>query len=114
MKVRKCALYTPYPFIFMHCVHVIAGFTLHRFGLGNALPKIQLPNFFLPPQELEQTMRQLKMTALTRPPPRGLDHSASDSHKEFQQPNTVSERTRPDLSLQDMQRVARIFASKPS
>ncbi|XP_065885482.1 uncharacterized protein [Dysidea avara] len=86
-----------------------------RFGLGNALPKIHLPNFFLPPQGLEQTMRQRKMTALTRPPPRGLDHtSVSDKHKESQQSNMVSERTRPDLSLQDMQRVARIFASKPS
>jgi len=55
------------------------------------------------------------MTALTRPPPRGLDHtSVIEKHKESQQPSTVSERTRPDLSLQDMQRVARIFASKPS
>ena len=90
-------------------------FVVYRFGLGNMPPKIQLPNFFMPPQELEQTMRRLKMTALTRPPPREFDHVSVTSEKQkMTQPRMVEEKTRQNLSLQDMQRVARIFASKPS
>lgn len=30
----------------------------------------QLPNFFMPPEELEESMRRLRASALTRPPPR--------------------------------------------
>lgn len=86
-----------------------------RFGLGSIPPKIQLPNFFMPPQELEQTMRRLKMTALTRPPPREFEHAGTTGEKpKMSLPRTIDERTRQNLSLQDMQRVARIFASKPS
>ena len=88
---------------------------VYRFGLGSIPPKIQLPNFFMPPHELEQTMRRLKMTALTRPPPREFDHVGTTGEKQkMSLPRTVDERTRQNLSLQDMQRVARIFASKPS
>ena len=69
----------------------------------------------MPPHELEQTMRRLKMTALTRPPPREFDHASAASEKQkMSLPKTSDERNRQNLSLQDMQRVARIFASKPS
>ena len=36
------------------------------------VPEVQLPNFFMPPQELEQAMRSLRASALSRPPPPGL------------------------------------------
>ena len=88
---------------------------VYRFGLGSVPPKIQLPNFFMPPHELEQTMRRLKMTALTRPPPREFDHIATTGEtQKMSLPRTADERIKQNLSLQDMQRVARIFASKPS
>ena len=51
------------------------------------MPEISLPNFFMPPQELEHTMRSLRASALTRPPPRKLfgghnlpPQSQPDSH----------------------------------
>ncbi len=34
------------------------------------VPGIRLPNFFMPPHELEQSMRSLRALALSRPPPR--------------------------------------------
>jgi len=69
----------------------------------------------MPPQELEQTMRRLKMSALTRPPPREFDYVSAPSEKQkMSQLRTVDEGTRQNISLQDMQRIARIFASKPS
>ena len=69
----------------------------------------------MPPHELEQTMKRLKMAALTRPPPREFDDVSTTGEKQKTSlPKKADERTRQNLSLQDMQRVARIFASKPS
>jgi hypothetical protein len=47
---------------------------LHRLTVRTStqMPEISLPNFFMPPQELEHTMRSLRASALTRPPPRKL------------------------------------------
>ena len=41
------------------------------------VPEVTLPNFFMPPLELERAMRSLRVSALTRPPPRELFHSPS-------------------------------------
>ena len=38
-----------------------------------------MPNFFMPPQELEQTMRALRAAALSRPRPRTLEPPTSIS-----------------------------------
>ena len=39
------------------------------------IPGIKLPNFFIPPHELELSMRSLRATALLRPPPRLLNQT---------------------------------------
>ena len=36
------------------------------------MPEVCLPNFFMPPQELERTMKVLRASTLARPPPRTL------------------------------------------
>ena len=41
------------------------------------VPEVTLPNFFMPPLELERAMRSLRVSALTRPPPRELFHTPS-------------------------------------
>ena len=47
---------------------------------------------------------------LTRPPPREFDRVGTTGEKQkMSLPRTVDEKTRQNLSLQDMQRVARIL-----
>jgi hypothetical protein len=41
------------------------------------VPEVALPNFFMPPLELERAMRSLRASALARPPPRTLFHTLS-------------------------------------
>ena len=36
------------------------------------VPEVTLPNFFMPPLELERAMRSMRASALARPPPRTL------------------------------------------
>ena len=50
-----------------------------------AVPEVSLPNFFMPPEELERAMRSLRAAALARPPPRKLfyaDHTHSHHPQE--------------------------------
>ena len=58
------------------------GFVMSASNIGYLctyclMPEVSLPNFFMPPRELEQTMRSLRASALSRPPPRTLfgDHN---------------------------------------
>lgn len=100
-------------------------------------PEVPLPNFFMPPLELEQTMRSLRASALSRPPPKNLfeGHSppghqcTAHSPKDFTRVRTLQDVSRylssrrssrdtcpprhHELSFKDTERLARIFASKP-
>ena len=84
-----------------------------------AVPMINLPDFFMPPHKLEQTMRSLRAAALSRPPPRDvlnerpakvcgeterLDHNNSMK---------IGPQTVLDLSSAEIQRIAKVFSSKP-
>ena len=119
-------------------------------GTGTALPPGQkspnptsgdlvrgprLPNFFLPPQELQETMRSLRLAALSRPPPictrppPGRQVSSGDSSlmstperleqsleqllRSYRQGQTVAQ-PKATFDARETDRIARIFASKPN
>ncbi len=89
----------------------------------------QLPNFFMPPAELEESMRRLRASALSRPMPRtkvGQENQATGSSGGTQTVNTLKEvqqylnsrkierlssETKPNVSTSETQRIARIFSS---
>jgi len=89
---------------------------------------IHLPNFFMPPHELEQSMRSLRASVLSRPPPRRNQESAFDHHistkqgfRTLQEVNQYLESRRTgdagqteEISASQTQRIARIFSSKPA
>ena len=96
-------------------------------------PKVHLPNFFMPPHELEQSMRSLRACVLSRPPrtqvtghdpdKRTVDRPVSTKQvfTTLQEVNQYLESRRTgdgaqtmELSASQTQRVARIFSSKPA
>ena len=83
--------------------------------LPKGLPK-GLPDFFMPPNKLEQTMRSLRAAALSRPPPRQAP-VGNDTLKEKRPSGTCGTKVGPqavdDLSPAEMQRIARVFSCKP-
>ena len=88
------------------------------------VPTIDLPDFFMPPHKLEQTMRSLRAAALSRPPPRPVPVE-KDALKEKRPPCGETERLDPNrgmksgpqtvdgLSSAEWQRIAKVFSSKP-
>ena len=98
-------------------------------------PKVHLPNFFMPPHELEQSMRSLRRACvLSRPPPRtqvashdpdkrtaGGHVSTKQAFRTLREVNQYLESRRAggeaqtrELSASQTQRIARIFSSKPA
>ena len=102
---------------------------------GDLVRGPRLPNFFLPPQELQETMRSLRLTALSRPlptythPPPGRQVSSGDSSlmstperleqsleqllRSYRQGRTVAQ-PKATFDARETDRIARIFASKPN
>lgn len=102
---------------------------------GDLVQGPHLPNFFLPPQALEENMRALRLAALSRPPPvyphplpsrqvttehsslvstpERLEQSLEQLLRSYRQGQTAA---RPGVGLdtKETDRVARIFASKPN
>ena len=85
-------------------------------------PTVDLPDFFMQPHKLEQTMRSLRAAALSRPPPRKLlVESEGKPSRIFERPDqpkwTKAGSQTIDahelLSPAEMQRIARVFSSKP-
>lgn len=83
--------------------------------LHNLLPEpIVVPNFFLPPQQLEASMRMLSLSAAL-PPPVSTDQVKSEATR-----GTLSRRAGrprpnslpPDLPVEEARRIARIFSSQ--
>ena len=78
---------------------------------------VEMPNFFMPPHELEQTMRSLRAAALSRPQPRPLEasscHTAAPSAANSSHPPAA--RMKPPepvcVSQTERDRIARIFSS---
>jgi len=82
----------------------------------------------MPPHELEQSMRSLRASVLSRPPPRRNQESAFDHHistkqgfRTLQEVNQYLESRRTgdvgqteEISASQTQRIARIFSSKPA
>ena len=69
------------------------------------MPEISLPNFFMPPQELEMTMRSLRASALSRPPPRSLFQGHSPPHHQMgtrDSSHTASSQSSGVRTLQDV------------
>lgn len=122
---------------------ILASILLHAIShlLPLRVPAVGLPNFFMPPQDLEQSMRSLRATVLSRPPPRELfqgprtdnsphsttttsgKHSNQRAFTTVQEVNRYLESRRADktpqhrhreLSAAETQRIARIFSLKPS
>ena len=101
---------------------------------GDLVQGPRLPNFFLPPQALEDNMRALRLAALSRPPPVhphppptrqvGTDHSSlvstperlEQSLEQLLRSYRQGQAARPRVALdaKETDRVARIFASKPN
>ena len=77
------------------------GSTYHRFH--------QLPNFFMPPEELEESMRRLRTSVLTRPPPRtrwqGTEKenrtASTDTRTQSEPKSTLQSGTRTLRTLQE-------------
>ncbi len=89
----------------------------------------QMPNFFMPPAELEESMRRLRASALNRPVPRtkaqqenratrspGGTHTVHTLREVQQYLNSrkferLSSEAKPNVSTHETQRIARIFSS---
>ena len=122
------------------CVHDMGtafppGQKLPNPASGDLVRGPRLPNFFLPPQELQETMRSLRLTALSRPPPTytrpppGRQVSSGDSSlmstperleqsleqllRSYRQGRTVAQ-PKATFDARETDRIARIFASKPN
>ena len=82
------------------------------------LPEPQLPNFFLSPQRLEQSMRAIRTAALTRLPPLQphplLSHSAEQASEGQGVARGGDSRKGParQRTFSETERIARIFSSK--
>ena len=106
----------------------------HSHAGGDLVHGPCLPNFFLPPQELQETMRSLRLAALsgpppthTRPPPgrqvssggsslmstpERLEQSLEQLLRSYRQGRTAA-RPKATFDAKETDRIARIFASKP-
>ena len=77
---------------------------------------VEMPNFFMPPHELEQTMRSLRAAALSRPQPRPLE-TAGNTSSHVHPPTTAGGGARMAplelvcVSQTERDRIARIFSS---
>lgn len=102
---------------------------------GDLVQGPRLPNFFLPPQELQETMRSLRMAALSRPPPtytrpppsrqassgdsslmstpERLEQSLEQLLRSYRQGRTVAQ-PKATFDARETDRIGRIFASKPN
>ena len=102
---------------------------------GDLVQGPRLPNFFLPPQELEETMRSLRLAALSRPPPaytrpppgrpvasgcsslvstpERLEQSLEQLLRSYRQGRAAA-RPKVTFDAKETDRIARIFASKPN
>ena len=115
-----------------HCPDISAD-TRHAIGSSHSCTTVrasetpwnpvELPNFFMPPHELEQTMRALRAAALSRPQPRTLASSSTvttpaNSHDRREHHSRAPVPRKPlepvCLPQSERDRIARIFASTSS